>query len=357
MKEMLNEKNTIQLMRGLAIISVVMFHALSVLPLGVGLQQVNSINNVVGMSIFYILSGYVFEISYSKYRSIGFGKFAKRKILRLGVPYLSYSILLYAIVVCANMIPQISAILQNTEYHRVSIVEILKAIVLFQNHIGIHLWFIVCLLIITLLNYFYEPKRIVLEFIVSIVLSCVLRNWIDSTLLFRVVFYYPFFICGRIIRIAISRHFYSLRCIKYAKYGGIISAIVFLSMSLCRPYVNSIAIPGYDLLIRFLRYGNYMAIGVCGTYIVFLLTTFILSHSERISNQIIGVGNDSYAIYLLHQPFIAPPVAILIYSIANSILVATLMSTLLGILIPIVLTKHILLRSNILSCCLLGRRK
>lgn len=354
MKEMLNEKDTIQLMRGLAIISVVMFHALSVLPLGVGLQQVNSINNVVGMSIFFILSGYVFEISYSKYRSIGFGKFAKKKILRLGVPYLSYSILLYAIVVCANMIPQISAILQNTEYHRVSIVEILKAIVLFQNHIGIHLWFIVCLLIITLLNYFYEPKRMVLEFMVSIVLSCVLRNWIDSTLLFRVVFYYPFFIFGRIIRIAITRRFYIPRCIKY---GGVISVIVFLSMSFCRPYVNSIAIPGYNLLIRFLRYGNYMAIGLCGTYIVFLLAIFILSHSERIANQIIGVGNDSYAIYLLHQPFIAPPVAILIYSIANSILVATLMSTLLGILIPIVLTKHILLRSNILSCCLLGRRK
>lgn len=86
-------RRQIQILRGIAILMVVMHHAVNNLPENFGGGYLLILFNS-DVTIFMVISGYLFEKNYIRYKE-NKKRFVSRKATQLMLPYLFWSLILY----------------------------------------------------------------------------------------------------------------------------------------------------------------------------------------------------------------------------------------------------------------------
>ena len=87
MNEVQKRNILLQILRGFAIVLVLIRHAIaqvSSTPFILGMEKIII---CLHMPVFFVLSGYLFEKNLSKYQKMGKMKFLKKKAIHLLVPY------------------------------------------------------------------------------------------------------------------------------------------------------------------------------------------------------------------------------------------------------------------------------
>lgn len=335
----------IDLARGIGIILVVFGHA--IVP---EIRNSNSIFMniykyiyIFHMPLFFFISGYVFEINKGRYSDIKL--FIKKKAKSLLLPYISFSIISYVVIALCLNINGLKDILINAGYKVGNIGESIYQILLCNNNIDKHIWFIYALFFVMLFNIFIKNK----SNIYGVVIICI---WIIIQL-FGLNKYIPatgeqiikgiiFFIIGRNsinilekIRNNIGLNIFSfilfvIGCLLLVNYSSYISTLFKILLNIITPLL--------------------------GIIFIMFVSTLLELHTKKISSMIIKINKYVYEIYLMHQPFIVSGTAgiILKYLNLQDIIIICIVS-LLGILIPIILYKFIIIKSKLLMFILFGK--
>lgn len=95
-----DERELIQILRGIAIILVVFHHVCYTCNISSSVEVVVSIINRVHVMIFFVISGWLFEKNKIKYSEEGMVKFAKKKFVQLIIPYIFFSLSFSMIIWC-----------------------------------------------------------------------------------------------------------------------------------------------------------------------------------------------------------------------------------------------------------------
>lgn len=135
---------TIQYMRAIAILVVVFQHAIVAVNSSEKSQSIAAVLYSVDVYVFFAISGYLFQTNKQKYQKKGFFRFAKDKGKSLLVPYLVWGGGLFAVVymLYSLNIPRISATLMAIDFERMSVIEIMNALLTYDKYYVQLYWFI-----------------------------------------------------------------------------------------------------------------------------------------------------------------------------------------------------------------------
>jgi hypothetical protein len=248
-----------------------------------------------GTILFFIVSGFLFEMQSSKF--IDFSVFIKRKVSSLLRPYF---ILFFVptIVIIGLIEPNFGVFKENMNFHTY-IIRIIENVFL-TNY-----WFVPALFITLVINYFIAKKNIIKSLIVfvPIWLFCYINTYLKFAPSGHTIWFIGFFVVftmGRLICIYNNK----IADINLFKSKKKILLIVFIFYVISN--LESILIFNYG---HNLDYLNTLRIGNI-TYSIFLF--FLLN---MIFNKIVFVlpfGFSFYFIYLIH-PFVLRAETIFLY--------------------------------------------
>lgn len=261
--------NSIQDLRGFAVLYVLLFHSGNIFGYHI------FIHGHTGVNLFFVISGFI--ISYVHKEDKGLEKgiiFAKKRVARIYSPYILPFLTMLILFLVSG---------KGSEFHR-DIVNIVRNLFLVQNPLhSIHTfsWSLVYEM------YYYATFLLVVIFLRrSLIQYCVLMSLPVLIAIFHpgiegtldnvpLRFYNMYFIAG-----ALSGHFYKPGMFVFRKYHFLLAATIFLMT----PFLTANPWP---LLIA---------------TAVFFLVTLYTDHSTRVMR---FVGNASYSLYLIHAPVLA----------------------------------------------------
>ena len=327
---MSNKSNTIQILRGFAILMVVMQHVLGRLVTnGGGVMKLIFFFNHIDVVIFFIIAGYLYENKISKYLNQSTFTFIKKKFKSIFVPYLFWALLFSVTVNVISIIPSVSTLLTNLGYEKWNIVQIIINTLTFSEYYIQHLWFVYILFIYFIIhrlskNVFIKPYFFVFVLLLTI---CLKFNFEFPFILDKFLQHFLNFSLGRII--CKYKHKIELKN-KYVVF--MISSLVLLICVLNEYYVSN--------SFTYTYLGN-LIYGWAGCAVFFYISSYLDKHVSNASNMLKTIGDYSFEIYLMHNPYIVlmVPLALKILNV-NSTLIF-LISVILGILIPIFASKLI----------------
>ena len=198
------ERNQIQILRGIAIILVVIHHAFNNLP-GVNGGVVLTISQS-DVAIFFMISGYLFEKQYDKY-SRDKTSFVRRKAKQLLIPYLFWSLILYIGAGIIHLFGgKLSSLLSNYGFGKVSVLEIILNVLTFRSYYVEYLWFIYVLFVYFIIHIFTGSKLKQWWIpIAALLIAGVVRSRIDlPTIIWKVLQHFGDFLIGRVLFDAIA---------------------------------------------------------------------------------------------------------------------------------------------------------
>lgn len=335
-----NRLEHLNIARGFAILLVLILH--------IFVPEIRSGNRVyftifmcissLFMPLYTILSGYLFERGYEKYKQNGFKFFFKRKLQGLMIPYMTVSILSYAGIGIVFMIPGLASVLMRAGYARFKIGKAIFQILTLEGHIDKHLWFLYSLFIVFILTFIFASFfKSPIGLLTMIAIYCLPIFLSMPELAERICKMMLFFQIGR----------FTTFIDKYGQKKYFLpTAFIFGTL---------LTIQRFDLLnqIRLLDNIFNIFIGISGTLAMFCLSLII---TENVAGRIISkVGDYSFIIYLLHQPFIVSGVSgiLLMYTRLPHIIIC-IITFVLGISLPCLAEKFIIDRSRILRGLFLG---
>jgi len=293
------------------------------------------------MPLYTMLSGYLFERGYEKYRQSGFRSFILRKFQGLMIPYLTVSVLSYAGIGIVFTLPKLDSVLTRAGYVRFKIQEAIFQILTLEGHIDRHLWFLYSLFIVFILTFIFGSFfKSPVGLLTVTVIYCAPVFFPMPELAERVCRMLLFFQSGR----------YTALIDKYAQKKYLPpTAFIFTAL---------LTVQRFGWLEQFRLPNNIfnIFIGIAGTLVVFCLSLIITGN--RVGRIISKVGDYSFVIYLLHQPFIISGVSgiLLMYTRLPHIVICSV-TFVLGILLPSLAEKFIVRRSETLRLLFLGDLK
>ena len=326
----------IDLAKGMAIFLVVLGHALKCLPetTPAVMKQITSLIYLIHMPLFFVIAGMLFELNKPRYETAGLGTFLKKKGQLYLVPYVSFSLLLYVMVnVCSN-IHGLETVMEKIA-NPMNFREFLWALFTYENHMDGHLWF-----------------SYVMFFVLAIafLLIHIPDKWIMIELyaMYTVTFYFAFpEVVWKVMRYLflfyVGKELYRNWC-KIEKIKLVYYAFVFVATYGGYLLLKTIENPAMGFLKPVSE--------VTSACIILILLSRI--NNKRLVGILDRLGKESYVIYLLHQPYIVPVVMTLLGKSKDMSGIGIIISTVLGIVIPIMANDHILKKIRILNFCFLG---
>ena len=337
--------------RGISILMVVFCHSfVSNLKEQYGYFLLSEILPVVFMPTMFFVSGWAFELGVKKYennklKSIG------NKFMRLMIPYFVFSVLFYVVIFTATKIPALSSIanMGGTDFSEISLMDSVFQILFYQDSVCTSLWFLYTLFIYNVLNILF-PK--VMKHPVTIVILLGLpflqSAFGDSMpdLLFRVLTYPSYFSLGR-VAVHLGDKLFEKNKLRFALVTIIFTVSAIITFSL---YFNGVFRGNMKYLFVTIR----LILGLISLYIVRVGCSFI--ENTKLDKMLSYCGVNSMAIYLIHFPFITQVSSILALRILPNSLsfFACIIGTVLGVAIPLILSKYIITKVPILNTLLLG---
>ena len=341
---------TIQYMRAIAILMVVFQHVIVAVNATEQSQKIAAVLYSVDVYVFFVISGYLFQLNKPKYQEKGFLRFMADKGKSLLVPYLVWGGGLFGVVYFLYFLnnPRISVALMAIGFERMSVLGILKALFTYNTFYVQLYWFIYVLFLIMTAS-FFMPDKVGAISATVIVLGLVLTYLVlstDSYLLKKITACFPVFSIGRIYRLVEEK--YPLKNSRiFLRIGVGMVLFCFLqllpySMFQIR-YLNRL----YIFILEVLR-------GTIGTIVVYYSSYFLTTKNLKI---LLLIGNKSFAVYIMHNPYVVKLSAMVLNRTFLPKSVCVLVVLIAGITIPILVERFIVSRSSILRGFLLGQWK
>lgn len=352
-KETKERSVVLQILRGMAIILVLFHHSSARVSGDIFLRSVESVIICIHMPVFFIISGYLYQKNLTKYEKQGKKRFILGKIKHLLLPYAFWYILLWLLVNCAMFCGEgIKKILIENEFPPMNIFEMLYGLFTYQKFYTEHLWFLYVL-------FFYFIVHMILGNIgsskimifIGIVMSLA-TNFIQfPNIIGRFMLWFVFFAFGR----CISRYESIELLIKSKK--RYMAFVIFSILCGFKIWLGMAGIFDKNLLL-FTDGLVKCLLGFFGVWCLYILSQLIDKGRGKVKTMFKYVGDYSYDIYLIHNPYIVAFMSFILshYLKINSYL-TILIAVTAGILLPVLLSKIILRRFSGLSLLTLGRSK
>lgn len=338
-------RDVIQSMRGVAILMVLIHHALSQTASSHFENSIMFALDHVHVIIFFIISGYIFELQRYNQKNNSPLKFIKRKFLQLMVPYFFWSLFLALVVKFFNMFHSTSGILHKSGYEPWGWCEIVYNALTFNKYYVQHLWFIYVLFFFFIINYFSGTFFCTWKgYILGLIFIIFLFKFIPLNFIMnKFLLHFMNFSFGRVVyNYRSERHLTSRKL-------TIVSIIIIVCLYISEYFIkDSIS---YSFIGRVLW-------GIAGTILIAQFCNYMVN--ERcvkcsIKLPLATLGDYSYDIYLIHNPYVLGLSAVLLKKLGFNSFFVIVVSILLGASISIILSKYILRKNRILSILILGK--
>ena len=332
---------TIQILRAFAIILVLLHH--SIVNSNVSIIGTN-IDNVIicfHMPVFFLISGYLFELNLRKYIDNGKFKFINNKFKHLIIPYLFWTIILWIGVQVACVINE--SFINKIGYAPMSIFNLIKGIFTYEIYYTQHLWFLYVLFIMFIINILFSKANIKVLLIISTIIGLSTALISYPNIINRLFKWFVFFIIGRCI-VNNEEIIFNKNDIK-----NILIMVLFVFLSIIRVSFNV----GDNIFSKIINIMIMYLIGITGSYVLFLLSKAM--RNDKTKYYFKKIGNYSYEIYLIHNPYFVATSSIVLSDIFKIPAVITIiLSMLLGIVFPI-LISNIINRFFPKCSCIIGK--
>ena len=299
------------------------------------------------VAVFFAISGYLFEKNFDKYQSHKLA-FVKKKASQLLFPYLFWSLILYvgAWTLHSFVGGKLCDILNEFGFVKLTGFQIACRVITFQDSYVEYLWFIYILFIYFIVNLFVGRRLNKLWAVVAILLiASGLNYYFDLPyLVWKFLQHYSDFLIGRIAYGLIRED-----KVNSAKRG--ISVSILLLTSIMVSALNLRTTNGliYVWAITMSKHIMYWSICFC----CFWFASMIKDH--KFAMILSRVGDYSYDIYLMHTPYVVPVVAKVMYSLTGLRILSMVVTTLCGVMIPVIISSFVLRRIPILKRAALGK--
>ena len=343
------ERDSISIYKGMAMILVVLGHAMTPTiratntPYQVAWDVIYSFH----MFAFFAVSGWLFEKSIQKYLQ-NRNRFIKNKFRHLIQPYIVLTCLEYGLIWCAYSFAFGKKVFGSVGISNYSFADFVKALLLDINHFDIHLWFVYVLFFIFIINIVFPRFSIKQEYF-GLLLICGFMYSVLSYLNIRInaVLYWaiPFFL-GRVAYK--NRWAEKIKELKRLELGGVVFLFIFANAI----YMQLNKMQGDNLFVmEHIRVGTACIL----RHIAGLFGTLVLAwgcfqiKSPPCRKLLKKIGEESYGIYLFHQPFLTTGVATVGMKLGIPSAIVIFAATILGIVVPILFCESIIKRNRILS--------
>lgn len=331
-------KTWIDICKGMAIILVVIGHSFRDEMLTNSIAYfVKTFIYSFHMPLFMAISGYVFGIYYEKNISDPV-LFLKKKCASLLEPFCLYTILLYVIFYAVNKNGSVYSLLSNTGFKSIPISDYFIAVLKGLNPYGVHLWYIYCLFIVTVITFaivLIISKLKMQKYMGRILITLAVIIWIlrfildpQITIVFRTMYYGMFYVVGI--------KWDEITCCKYkSKIGYFICSLIswwILILSSIEVFLNQ---PDWFKMVRIIP----ICIVIDNIFSLGKKIESVVSLEKRFS----FLGRNSFTIYLLHQPFFCAFLGAILIKLGIGYVYICCICTVIGVFVPLIVRKVILL--------------
>lgn len=293
--------------KGIGILLVVLDHTfIPRLREQFGYQFLQTYFALISMSLFFFISGWLFELKAEKYEQNKL-KAIGSKFIHLMIPYFSFSVLYYILFNIALRIESLAPIfsMSNGGYEKSSLIDSAIQILTFENSMAKSLWFLYVLFIISVVNILF-PKFMKNPIVVILLffLPYITKVLVLPDIIGRSTLYFSFFSLARLLFNFTDK----ILAMKKSIYSLIFGVFILISAAygICLYYdlfSNEHIILNYlHVLIRSVLSFFSLAIIIVGAnYIA------NLKHGG-ISKFLTYIGQNSFIIYLIHAPILTQAV-------------------------------------------------
>lgn len=341
-------KKQIQYLRAIAILCVLIHHALTYISVD-GLWKILMIISVTSnTTIFMFVSGYLFENKIKKYVRDGLKRFIINKSKRLMVPYFICSGLISICPHILLIIPYGNKLIEMGGVEIKTASEMFFDIILFRNQKPEHLWYLYALFIIFFYSSLtwkrpYTNRRFFLEISLCVIISLWIDRFEGFDILKHIFNAYPYFIMGRNYDRLQGKRIKNSHIINICIYISVLITIFwFFGVSDAKGVI-------LDHNAQVIQSLIHSVLWYCATYYMILFwidITCYLNSNLRITKILKMIGDKSFYIYLFHNPYFLASTAILLSKITNIRLVIVGVSIFVSITCTIVIEKIIEMGSN-----------
>lgn len=327
----LKRRELVQGLRGIAIILVVAHHAISNFNSVALWNSFAQFFDMFHVNIFFFIAGYLFMEHREKYEKQGFRTFITRKAKSIFLPYYVLTFLFSVCVKIGFMVPHATEFLKQKGYFEKNLLNMLLDPLLFHNPYFISLWFIYVLFIYFILAWFHSRLEITMQSMIALTLATMLVNGFCygyyPDVVYKFIRYYPYFALGMMFSKAVRETVY------LGKREITIAAICLFA----------IAFRVFNLDISFMHRSVkaiYMQTEwlLCALSALVVLAVFVeVMQRKRKGKLLVYIGDKSYHIYLLHNPWIIIPVAVVSSSFISNVTINIVVNFAFGIIIPIII--------------------
>lgn len=326
MEKNINTTEYIDIARGIGIVMVVLGHSITkdIAAENAGFYLLRNVIYIVHMPLFFVISGFLFQYNKKKYMKYSKSRYVRKKFSALMIPYITYSILVYAIIYVGTNMNKVGGILLEQGYYKPSLSEFLLSVGTYIKHQDGHLWFCYVMFVVLVIN------RLLIRVNVSVtaILVCLFLRYTASwtpdwtpEIVWKTMLYLLPFLVGR--------YLYEQKLTdKRVQPIVVVSFVLLLLLILFRSgkvkWLYQIALPIAEI--------------GCAISIFFGLSKAIeKGRMKRLKLLIsfLGRGKMSFGIYLLHMPFLTSALVYVAEKLnlptAFVILISTLVSLLLSV--------------------------
>lgn len=349
-----NESNAISAARAIAIVLVVVGHAMTF-----DIRNSNTVINYLWtiiysfhMFFFFFLSGLLFEKGVNKYNNSRF-LFLQRKFQLLVVPYIAITVIEYVGLFLINLLLQLMG--KEGNIYEISIKSFANALIFNEGHFDTHLWYVYSLFILFLINILIPKRKYMVPLIVISVALVIIYPYL-SIFPWKIqnIIYY-------IVPFAIGRLSYHKRFLESIIERGsrlkVFLGCTYILMVNCIIYYLEKIFTGKLFGVPYIRVGLAQELkyttGIVGSILLINIghKTIQMVQLKKILR---NLDMYSYEIYLYHQPFVTVGCATVLMKLQCPVLVNILLSTSVGIIVPMVLSRFIFRKNELLCKVFLG---
>lgn len=338
----------IQIMRGLAIIIVLIRHAIAQVNGDAVLDAAEEIIICFHMPVFFVIAGYLFQKKLDSYLQEGQAKFLADKVKHLLFPYIFWTVMLWTGVQAACMIsPAVLAKMSDIGFAPMSVGNLLYGLLTYQVYYTEHLWFLYVLFVMFVINIFAADKGSSLSVLLvwgavgMLTLFVTLPHIIERVMLWGIFF-------------AFGRFCQANKKTEKMIGGGyrVCICLMFIICIVLRIIGLSSEMAGkpFAMLMLFNKY----LIGFLGVMIIYYIADML--NKTRTNRLIRYIGDYSFDIYLMHNPYCVALSAIVLNKMMGiSAYISVISATAIGIALPMAASKFIIRKIKPLAVVMIGK--
>ena len=341
------KNEVLQIMRGIAIVFVLLRHTIAQVNADTVLSAIEQIIICFHMPVFFVIAGFLFQKGLYRYIQNGKLNFLFGKAKHLLLPYMFWTTLLWLGVQISCMTSSV-VLAKMTEigFAPMSIRNLLYGLLTYQIYYTEHLWFLYVLFLFFAINIVAEKTGSsmmalwIWGFIGIFTLFITLPHIIERTMTWGI-----FFAFGRFIQ-------QNRKTQKMNRGYKLCVCIMFLIGVLIRLIGLNCGITG-KLFLIFMQLNKYL-VGFAGVGLVYILA--IELNKTKARKMVKCVGDFSFDIYLMHNPYCVALSTIALNKILGvPTYITIVVATIIGVVLPMAASKLVIRRVNLLSKIMIGR--